>query len=129
MKKLLVIGVLLVALAYPALAGAWSSNYWHSPTGNIRCRYFPVKKGIVCVSLNDNFAVGVGLRGKSFESPNTSPSYFPAGHVLQFGQHYIVFLADGTNAFRCNMASRGVTCHSLLSGHGFFLGREVYQLF
>ena len=74
MRLLLVALAVLGALALAPTAGAsaavsgggtsasWESDWFQSPTGNIRCRYFHEANPLLaCITLNDDAMVGVRL--------------------------------------------------------------------
>jgi hypothetical protein len=106
-------------------ASAWNSNYFHSPTGNIRCRYFPNSQSriLACTTLNTGRIVGVTPYGSSFTTFDTTGYAFPAGPTLGYGRYWTY------KGYRCDSSFSGMRCRSGNTGHGFFINRTRYQLF
>jgi hypothetical protein len=82
---------------------------------------------VVCFTRNDGFAAAVWKRGKAqagegivdvSAAPSTSRL-----RVLRYGRTW------RGGGFLCVSRRTGMTCESLLSGHGFFLSRHTYDLF
>ncbi len=127
MRRILACATLVLAGAFftAGQAAAWNGNTFHSPTGNIRCRYFqntPGKK-LACITLNNNRLVVVTPTGRSYVT-TSSRYYYPAGHVLNYGEYWRV-----RGLYRCDSRQSGVTCRSLQTGRGFFISRSSYRLF
>ncbi len=121
----------LVALAVAltlgaASAEAWNSNYFQSPTGNIRCRYFQNSSGrqLACITLNNGRLVGVTPTGQSFETFDSRGYLFPRGPTLNYGEFWRV-----RGLYRCDARRKGMACRSLRSGHGFLINKTGYRLF
>jgi len=136
MKRLVLIalaGALLAGLAVPAVAGVagsagpaasvWNSSWFRSPTGNIRCRYWPGDLLLACTTLNNRRLTGVTLNGGSFVRQSHGYS-FPGGPVLTYGDSWSV-----RGRFRCVSRYNGMTCESLRTGSGFLIHRTGYRLF
>jgi hypothetical protein len=103
-----------------ASAQAFTSNNFVSPTGNIHCAY--TRSAIGCQTMNDGFIVAVGRYGRAVHSRISRT--LPWGPTLTYGASY-----SGGGAFRCISTVNGMTCTSLLSGHGFFINRTRYRTF
>ena len=103
----------------------WHSNTFHSPTGNIHCRYFQNTPGrkLACLTLNNNRLVVATPTGRSYATTSSS-FYYPAGHVLAYGATWRV-----RGVYRCVSRFAGMTCTSVQTGHGFFINRSSYRLF
>jgi len=108
------------ALAQPA----WSSNYFHSPSGNIRCREFINRDLMACLTLNDHFAVIVPLFGRARKERHVAAYQFPRGPALAYGERW-----RDSGRFRCTSRTSGMSCSSLQTGHGFFIERYTYSLY
>ncbi|MCC6224751.1 MAG: hypothetical protein IT201_14810 [Thermoleophilia bacterium] len=130
MWRLLLLGV-AVSLCFPAgaarghvpLSPSWSSNYFSSPSGNIRCREFVKKDLMACLTLNDNFAAIVPLYGNSRKQRSVGAWQFPHGPTLDYGESW-----RDPGRFRCKSRSDGMRCWSIPTGHGFFISRDTYDL-
>ena len=130
MKRLLLLG-LVASLCLPVGVAqgrveapqGWTSNYFSSPTGNIRCREFVKRNLMACLTLNDNFAVIVPLYGKSRKQRNVGALQFPRGPTLYYGEKW-----RDAGRFRCKSSSDGMRCWSIPTGHGFFISRDIYDL-
>ena len=121
LRRLLLPAALAGAALVPvAQAGAFVSNSFQSPTGNIHCLY--TGKAIGCQTLNDGFVVGVGAYGRAFHFRTARTA--PGGPTLSYGASYY-----GGGRFRCASSVSGVSCRSLLSGHGFWINRTSYRTF
>jgi hypothetical protein len=107
--------VAVVLISVPS-AGAWTSNFWRSPTGNIACRYYPNLETVTCQTDNDHYSLAVDRYGlKAYRSGyRWIPSWAP---TLAYGLHWT---APG---FNCLSRFDGMLCHTP-AGHGFFLSRE-----
>lgn len=129
LRPLLVLGGIVATLAVAAPASAapaslsWNSNWFQSPTGNLRCRYWPSDRLLGCTTLNNARMVAVTLFGSSFVRRSFGYS-FPGGPVLTYGDSWSV-----RNKFRCNSSFNGMRCVSLQTGFGFFINRTSYRLF
>jgi hypothetical protein len=125
MKRLTILLALACGLAMPGAAGAWVSNFFHSPTHNIHCRYFPNKgKKMACMTQNNGRMVWVTRYGYAHAKWGHSGHSFPAGPTLHYG-HYWYYHHD----YRCNSYQSGMKCWSYHTGHGFFIHRAGYRLF
>ena len=130
MRRLFLTSVLAGVLAAIAVVSAsaqpsgWSSNYFHSPSGNIRCREFVNRNLMACLTLNDHFAVMVPLRGRARKQLDVADWQFPHGPVLAYGESW-----THAGRFECRSESSGMSCWSLVSGRGFFIERYSYDLF
>jgi hypothetical protein len=102
---------------------AWNSNWFQSPTGNIRCRYFVSSRLLACTTLNNGRMLGVTLTGTPFARRSFGYS-FPGGPVLSYGDWWSV-----RGKFRCDSRSTGMTCKSLQTRFGFFINRTSYRFF
>ena len=126
MRKLLVAALTFAALAVPGSSSpssssqAWSSNWFQSPSGNIRCRYFG--DSIACTTLSNGRVAVATLSGSAYWGYYNYS--FPGGPVLYYGQYYNV-----PGRFRCLSRSDGMYCLSLYSGHGFGIAREFVRTY
>lgn len=105
-------------------SGRWTSNWFQSPTRNIRCRYYPSRGYVACTSRNNGTVAGVTLYGRSYRRYDGYRFNFPGGPVLAYGQNWVV-----RNRFRCDSRYNGMTCRSLQTGRGFFINRSYSRLF
>ena len=142
-KGILILAVLTAALAAgtgsaaastePASAfvpaGYFDSLWFESPTGNIRCRFFPGRQLMACTTLNDDFTVGVPLYGAAWKRRFSSPLSFPAGPTLEYGETYTGVGPRGGKWFTCSSRSDGMRCRSAKTKRGFFLNATSYGLF
>ena len=128
MRRTLLAGLCFaIALVAPTIGSAqpaWTSNYFHSPSGNIRCREFVNADLMACLTLNDHYAVFVPLHGKAGKERNVSANKFPRGPTLGYGEKW-----SDPGRFRCISRQSGMTCKSIPTGHGFFIERFTYSLF
>jgi hypothetical protein len=106
-----------------ARSPAWNSNWFRSPTGNIRCRYWPDDRLLACTTLNNRRLVGVTLFGHPFVRSAFGYS-FPGGPVLSYGDTWAV-----AGRVKCWSRYSGMTCRSLQTGSGFFINRTSFRLF
>jgi hypothetical protein len=90
--------------------------YFTSPTGNIRCRYFPSTATVGCLTRNNGIETMLTLRGRPYAQPISH--VFPAGRVLSYGRA-ISFSGN----FRCTSRTDGMFCKSLASGRCFLTAR------
>jgi hypothetical protein len=122
----LVVSLLVVVIgvlsAGPALA--WRSDWFQSPTGNIRCRYVVEGEVMACKTLNNGRVAIVPLRGQAYVLARLSDYSFPRGPVLAYQTYWSV-----SGRFRCDSYSSGMQCESLRSGHGFVLNRSGFRTF
>ncbi|MCU0307103.1 MAG: hypothetical protein MUE51_04900 [Thermoleophilia bacterium] len=102
-------------------AGAWNSNTFSSPTGNIRCKYDPRNEVVSCLTLNDNWVAAVSLWGRAYK---VRGGYYTPGQTLAYGDTWTV-----RSKFRCWSRTAGMTCKSLKTGHGFFTSRATWRFF
>ena len=125
--SLAVLGALVALLVAAPAASAWRSNYWHTPTHNIHCRFFPDIGGtpvMACTTQNDDFVIAMTPERKGWTDQGSDDwPPFPAGPTLQYGDSWT---ARGN--FRCVSQKKGVTCRSLQTRHGFFVNRASYSL-
>lgn len=106
-----------------AASPAWNSNWFRSPTGNIRCRYWPEDRFLACTTLNNRRMVSVRVFGRP--TVRSNPGYsFPGGPVLYYGETWTV-----RDRVKCWSRSQGMTCRSLQTDAGFFINRSSYRLF
>ncbi len=128
----LVLSAALTAFAIPAVAQA---GPFQSPSGNIGC--YIAKSGVRCdigkrswkpppkpgycdvdwgqgVAVDKHGKAGIVCAGDT--ALNQGP-VLPYGHAISKGR------------FRCVSKSSGMRCVNRRNGHGFFLSREIYQVF
>lgn len=111
-----------------ATAGvSWSSDYFRSPTGNIRCRWFTYDRVMACKTLHNGRVGVVPLYGSAYSGYFGGYS-FPSGPTLYYGQYWSSNVG-GTPHFRCDSRSSGMTCFSRQTGRGFTISRESFRTF
>lgn len=118
---LLLAGVMAGPTA-PALA--FRSDWFQTPSGNIRCRYFVEGGVMACKTLNNGRVAVVPLRGNAYVLGRLADFTFPRGPVLHYGEHWAL-----SGRFRCDSYSYGMKCKSLRSGRGFVLSRSSFKKF
>ena len=125
-KRGLVVSLLAVVLSAlsAAPAFAWRSDWFQSPTGNIRCRYFAEGNVMACKTLNNGGVAVVPVRGYAYVLPRVTDFTFPGGPVLTYGDYWSI-----SRRFRCDSYSYGMQCKSLRSGHGFVVNRSGFKTF
>ena len=141
MKALLFTGLLAAALALGAaqLAGAtatpaapdrtaWTSEWFHSPTHNIHCRWFWTAGLMACITENNGRMVTVTRYGQPAMRWGTGGRSFPAGPTLYYGENWTGWDVNDDSAIRCWSRSTGMTCKSLFTGRGFWIAKEGYRL-
>ncbi len=111
LKTAAVATVAAAALAGAGTAAAWQSNTFSSPSGNIQCKYDAPNEVVSCRTLNDNWVAAVSLYGSSYKV--RGGSYTP-GRIL---------------GYRCVSRTDGMTCRSLVTGHGFWTSRTAWRFF
>lgn len=127
--RLLVVAALVAAFGSAGAASSapgsaeWRSNTFRSPTGNIRCRYWPGDALLGCTTLNNGRVAAVRVFGRPYVDSNRNYT-FPSGPVLTYGDYWSV-----RGRFRCDSRFNGMTCRSLRTGAGFFINRTSYRLF
>ncbi|MEZ5099570.1 MAG: hypothetical protein R3C15_07165 [Thermoleophilia bacterium] len=112
-----------------APSGFFDSLWFQSPTGNIRCRFFPNRRLMACTTLNDGFTVGVPLYGAAWKRRFAAPLSFPGGPTLEYGESYTGVGPRGGKWFTCTSRSDGMRCRSAKTKRGFFLNATSYGLF
>jgi hypothetical protein len=101
----------------------WTSDWFQSPTGNIRCRYFYGSNPLIaCMTLNDGAMAGVRLWGAGFTRYGHGKRAFPPGPTLRYGSTW-----RSRGEFKCRSSRNGMDCWSLPSGHGFFISRDTWD--
>jgi hypothetical protein len=121
LKTAAVATVAAAALAGAGTAAAWQSNTFSSPSGNIQCKYDAPNEVVSCRTLNDNWVAAVSLYGSSYKV--RGGSYTP-GRILGYGSTWTV-----PGKFRCVSRTDGMTCRSLITGHGFWTSRTAWRFF
>lgn len=98
----------------------WLNNSFQSPTGNIKCHYWPAPDNeVTCTTLNTGLTVYL----TRWLHAGSRYAHLSEGHgpTLFYGQRWVV------SGFRCDSAFSGMTCRSS-SGHGFSVNRTNYNL-
>lgn len=140
MRAILLTGLLALVLAAAAaapggartttpLAPAWTSEWFHSPTHNIHCRWFWQEGLMACITQNNMRMTAVSTYGRASMRWGTAGRSFPAGPTLYYGERWTGSDADDNTAVRCWSRSTGMTCKSLFTGRGFWIAKEGYRLF
>ena len=114
----------MLAVAAESAFAAFRSNWFQSPSGNIRCRYFREGDVMACKTLNNGRVAVVPLRGNAYVLARLTDFTFPRGPVLNYGTYWSL-----TGRFRCDSYSYGMRCRSLRSGHGFLVSRGGFRTF
>ena len=115
-------GAATATVAAPATAASWRSDWFQSPTGNIRCRYFYGSNPLIaCMTLNDGAMAGVRLWGAGFTQYGQGKRGFPPGPTLRYGSTW-----RSPGEFKCRSSRNGMDCWSMFSGHGFFISRDTW---
>ena len=121
-------GLIVCLLALAALSAepalAFRSNWFQSPSGNIRCRYFDEGDVMACKTLNNGRVAVVPLRGYAHVLARVTDFTFPRGPVLDYGTYWSL-----SSRFRCDSYSYGMRCKSLRSGRGFVVNRSGFKTF
>lgn len=121
---LLVAAACLMQVPAATAAARFTSNWFKSPTGNIRCRYFPSDAVLACKTLNNGRAAIVPLTGDAYVLVRLTDYTFPAGPTLAYGTYW-----SASGRFRCDSSTLGMKCRSLRSGHGFAINRSGFKTF
>ena len=113
--------LVLVTPAYGAYHGQW----FHTPSNNVRCdgQTSGVQCWVMSTATRSHYPRAWLVRphgqATSFV-PNDGPGSGPA---LQYGSTW------SRGALRCRSRVTGLTCWSVLTGHGFFLSRARQRTF
>ncbi len=103
-------------------AKASHTNYFQSPTGNIRCRRWVYRRLMTCMTRNNGRLVGVSLYGRSYVRYDGYRYYFPRGPVVRYGRYW------RRGGFSCLSRFTGMTCQSLPTGRGFTINRTSFEI-
>jgi hypothetical protein len=126
MRRLALAAAALLALALPAGASA-AFKQFRSPTGKIGCAFESgggLKPIVRCewAGSNDR-AVWVGRHGHAHHLRISDTVRDPHAAVLRYG-HSKTF-----RRLKCTSRRTGMTCKSLLTGHGFTVSVRRQRLF
>jgi hypothetical protein len=113
--------VVVASLVFASQASAWSSNTWHSPTGNIRCKFTRSVRVVACGVLNEGATIYLGINGKPRIAYDDAVYDIPAGPALPYGSYWSAV------GFRCTSFSDRMQCVGVYSDHGFWLNRTNYR--
>jgi hypothetical protein len=125
---------LLLAVSAGSAAAAEDFEFFKSPSGNIMCMYMaptnlaqPGRTSVRCDVLKTTAgrtrSAEVTPRGRvKLFTPSDVAGGTPQP-VLRYGATF------RRGPFRCTSRVRGMTCRSVLSGHGFELSRERQRTF
>ena len=106
----------------PQQTSGWESNRFASPSGNIQCRYEPIKQRLGCSSSVAGQSAWVSKRFFAYTRYSVIPGR--SIYVLDYGG---TWSGDG---FRCISRTDGMECHPP-SGKDFFLvnssGASAYR--
>jgi hypothetical protein len=107
--------------------GAWTSNIWHSPSGNIRCSYIDPHGSagpeVECMTASPLRAATLSIgRGDAWRISPYPPVPL-RGPVLGYGQSWRL------ESVTCAMRTSGVTCRNSRGGHGFFVAAQGIRIF
>ncbi|MEW6582491.1 MAG: DUF6636 domain-containing protein [Actinomycetota bacterium] len=108
--------------------------FWKSPSGNIQCMYMaptnlaqPGKTFVRCDVLQTtrgrSRSAQVAPRGRAGLFEATDAAAGTPQPVLRYGRTF------ARGPFRCTSKVSGMTCRSVISGHGFTLSRERQRVF
>lgn len=113
-------------------AGSWT-QYWQSPSGNIRCGFTPDGSAgvptVACLVADQNTLARLPQGGQASYSPSATESQraqLPGGPVLGYGS----FLDVGP--FQCWQSPPdgiGMTCTDMATQHGFSIKRDSFVPF
>jgi hypothetical protein len=127
-----------VSPASATLAPGAMARYFRSPTGNIGCaiettaaacdifekRWKPTPKPATCES---DWGMGVYVSS----NPPAKGQFSCAGDTVHNAQAPALPYGESLslNGFTCESRRDGMRCVQVASGHGFFIGRDRYDLF
>ena len=120
------VATLFVALAMPAVAGAYAS--FRAPGRTLYCELgdLPAPRVLTCWRAKDGRSIGMLPTGRALVNPdtNTKNLHQDRAPVLGFGHTWRY-----RTSYRCISKPAGVTCRNR-SNHAFFLGRyRGYRVF
>ena len=124
--------IVLVGLALSASASGWppyQHKEFRDPSGNIDCflaERLPSYEFAYCLLVSKWVLYDLKRRGPAWVvHPPKDGSWRPDGtkFVLGYGRSVHV------GPFKCVSRVKGLTCVSLVSGHGFFISRERQRRF
>jgi hypothetical protein len=118
--------VAAVVLVFPATASA-AFKQFRSPTGKIGCAFESgggLKPIVRCewAGSNDR-AVWVGRHGRAHHLRISDTVRDPHAKVLKYGH------SKSFRQLKCTSRRSGMTCKSLLTGHGFTVSVQRQRLF
>lgn len=124
---LLAIAAGLVATSSSAAHGRSTASQaaapivFKSPSGNIRCRYFPSASTIGCLMVNNGIEAIMSLQGRPYAQKKSHS--FLLGPTLGYG-HSRGFAGQ----FKCTSRKDGMLCKSLATGRCFLATRTGPRL-
>lgn len=130
-RKTLIAASAALALAAPN-AGAWTSDTFRSPTGNLVCKYRYNYDAITCAAFNTQLVIRMSATGRPTQGYRLSWDRNTAWPVLSYGQAW----NRGANV-SCRSLSTGMRCQNrvgwyfLISRSGIVVGRfgqDFYRL-
>jgi hypothetical protein len=128
-NRLSVIIVLFAFLIVVPFAGAWKSNSWQSPTGNIICHYYGVM--VECGTRDSGYVALVTPTSASYfkQLPLVTSLAKLYGPILQYGQTW-AGPVDGNvySKFVCLSTITSMRCTNP-NGNSFFLSRTGVQIY
>jgi hypothetical protein len=92
-----------------------------SPSGNIRCRYFPSALTIGCLTLNNSIETMMRAAGQPYTQKVSHG--FPGGPVLAYGKS-----RSFGGQFTCSSRKTGMFCRSLVAARCFLVTRDGSKL-
>jgi hypothetical protein len=120
--RLTIVALALMAAAAGGGAGverADAAAYpetFQSPSGNIRCGYWP-QMGVGCYTRNNGRMAFLESFGEAYVT--RSSGGLPGGPVIRYGRTW------RRSTFRCHSSTAGMDCWSTYTGNGFFINRST----
>lgn len=113
-------------------SGAWT-QYWQSPSGNIRCGFTPQGSAgvptVACLVADENRLVRLAQGSDASYSPSATDSQraqLPGGPTLNYGSY---LTAGPFECWQSPPDGVGMTCTELATGHGFSIKRGSFLRF
>ena len=114
------------------VSGAWT-QYWQSPSGNIRCGFTPQGSAgvptVACLVADENRLVRLAQGSDASYSPSATDSQraqLPGGPTLNYGSY---LTAGPFECWQSPPDGVGMTCTELATGHGFSVKRGSFLRF
>lgn len=96
----------------------------HGPRCDIRERtWSPPPEPKSCKKFGVDYGQGIALSSRRADFVCAGDTALGGTAILGYGQ------SAQRGAFVCDSEQKGVTCHDIDTGHGFFISRESYRIF